>query len=117
MCAAASRNRNLIGETDMSDTTTQGATQSASEGDYILALENVSKYFGKVIALSGVTLRLKRGEVHCLLGDNGAGKSTLIKTLAGVHQPSSGQYLVDGKPVLFESPKDALDLGIATVYQ
>ncbi|WDD94459.1 ATP-binding cassette domain-containing protein [Burkholderia sp. FERM BP-3421] len=86
-------------------------------GETILALENVSKYFGKVIALSGVTLRLKRGEVHCLLGDNGAGKSTLIKTLAGVHTPSDGQYLVDGQPVRFESPKDALDLGIATVYQ
>ncbi|AOK58867.1 ABC transporter ATP-binding protein [Burkholderia ubonensis] len=85
--------------------------------DTILALENVSKYFGKVIALSDVTLRLKRGEVHCLLGDNGAGKSTLIKTLAGVHTPSEGQYLVDGRPVHFESPKDALDLGIATVYQ
>src|ERR1700712_3202350 len=85
--------------------------------DTILALENVSKFFGKVIALNGVTLRLKRGEVHCLLGDNGAGKSTLIKTLAGVHQPSSGEYLVDGKPVQFESPKDALDAGIATVYQ
>jgi len=85
--------------------------------DTILALENVSKFFGKVIALNGVTLRLKRGEVHCLLGDNGAGKSTLIKTLAGVHTPSSGEYLVDGKPVRFGSPKEALDLGIATVYQ
>ena len=85
--------------------------------DTILALENVSKFFGKVIALSGVTLRLRRGEVHCLLGDNGAGKSTLIKTLAGVHTPSSGEYLVDGKPVHFDSPKAALDLGIATVYQ
>jgi simple sugar transport system ATP-binding protein len=85
--------------------------------DNILALENVSKFFGKVIALNGVTLRLKRGEVHCLLGDNGAGKSTLIKTLAGVHAPSSGEYLVDGKPVHFDSPKEALDLGIATVYQ
>jgi simple sugar transport system ATP-binding protein len=90
---------------------------AAAQGDYILALENVSKFFGKVIALSGVTLRLKRGEVHCLLGDNGAGKSTLIKTLAGVHAPSAGQYLVDGKPVHFDSPKDALDRGIATVYQ
>ncbi|WP_026122034.1 ATP-binding cassette domain-containing protein [Paraburkholderia kururiensis] len=102
----------------MADTTmAQATTPGDSSGDIILALENVSKYFGKVIALNGVTLRLKRGEVHCLLGDNGAGKSTLIKTLAGVHAPSAGEYLVDGKPVHFESPKEALDLGIATVYQ
>jgi simple sugar transport system ATP-binding protein len=85
--------------------------------DYILQLEDISKYFGSVIALSGVTLRLQRGEVHCLLGDNGAGKSTLIKTLAGVHSPEKGQYLVDGKPVKFASPREALDAGIATVYQ
>ncbi|MGV2289180.1 ATP-binding cassette domain-containing protein [Trinickia sp. YCB016] len=91
-------------------------TQQSGD-DYILALENVSRYFGNVIALKDVTLRLRRGEVHCLLGDNGAGKSTLIKTLAGVHAPSEGTYLVDGKPVHFASPKDALDLGIATVYQ
>lgn len=83
----------------------------------ILALENVSKCFGSVIALQNITMRLKQGEVHCLLGDNGAGKSTLIKTLAGVHRPTSGQYLVDGKPVNFESPSDALDKGVATVYQ
>jgi len=83
----------------------------------ILALENVSKYFGSVIALQNVTLNLKKGEVHCLLGDNGAGKSTLIKTLAGVYQPSEGRYLVDGKPVSFNSPKEALDVGVATVYQ
>src|SRR6478609_2243925 len=85
--------------------------------DYIVQLEDISKFFGSVIALNGVTLRLRRGEVHCLLGDNGAGKSTLIKTLAGVHAPSEGTYRVDGKPVHFGSPKDALDLGIATVYQ
>jgi simple sugar transport system ATP-binding protein len=85
--------------------------------DYILQLDNVSKFFGPVIALNGVTLQLKRGEVHCLLGDNGAGKSTLIKTLAGVHAPDQGRYLVDDKPVRFTSPKQALDLGIATVYQ
>ena len=85
--------------------------------DTILALENVSKFFGSVIALQNVTLRLKKGEVHCLLGDNGAGKSTLIKTLAGVHKPSEGQYLVDGKEVSFNSPKEALDVGVATVYQ
>lgn len=85
--------------------------------DYILQLEDISKFFGPVIALGGVTLRLRRGEVHCLLGDNGAGKSTLIKTLAGVHSPDKGEYLIDGKPVRFTSPRQALDAGIGTVYQ
>lgn len=85
--------------------------------DYILQLEDVSKFFGPVIALGGVTLRLRRGEVHCLLGDNGAGKSTLIKTLAGVHAPDKGDYLLEGKPVRFTSPREALDVGIGTVYQ
>jgi simple sugar transport system ATP-binding protein len=85
--------------------------------DYLLALENVSKRFGSVLALQNITMRLKAGEVHCLLGDNGAGKSTLIKTLAGVHKPSEGRYLVDGKEVVFQSPREALDLGVATVYQ
>lgn len=85
--------------------------------DYILQLEDVSKYFGSVIALGGVTLRLRRGEVHCLLGDNGAGKSTLIKTLAGVHAPDKGQYILEGQAVRFNSPREALDQGIGTVYQ
>ncbi|OEZ50120.1 galactose/methyl galactoside import ATP-binding protein MglA [Janthinobacterium sp. MP5059B] len=85
--------------------------------EHILALENVSKRFGSVLALQNITMRLREGEVHCLLGDNGAGKSTLIKTLAGVHKPTDGQYLVDGKPVVFNSPSEALDMGVATVYQ
>ena len=85
--------------------------------DHILALENVSKRFGSVLALQNISMRLKEGEVHCLLGDNGAGKSTLIKTLAGVHKPTDGQYLVDGQPVVFNSPSEALDMGVATVYQ
>jgi simple sugar transport system ATP-binding protein len=85
--------------------------------EFILELENVSKYFGTVIALKDVTLRLRRGEVHCLLGDNGAGKSTLIKILAGCHPPSEGVFKVDGQPVVLRSPGDALDRGIATVYQ
>ena len=84
---------------------------------YILELDHVSKVFGPAIALSDVTVRIRRGEVHCLLGDNGAGKSTLIKILAGVHPPSRGTYRVDGEPVAFDSPRDALDRGIATVYQ
>ena len=53
----------------------------------------------------------------CLLGDNGAGKSTLINTLAGVHRPTSGDFLIDGKPRTFTSPRDALEAGVATVYQ
>ncbi len=83
----------------------------------MVEMDNICKYFGNVIALSGVSMRVHAGEVMCLLGDNGAGKSTLIKTLSGVHQPSEGRMLVDGKQVLFSSPADALDHGIATVYQ
>mgnify|MGYP001431505679 CR=1 FL=1 len=83
----------------------------------VLEIVNISKYFGSVIALKDVSLRLMSGEVLCLLGDNGAGKSTLIKTLSGVHQPDEGEYLVEGKPVAFTSPRDALAHGIATVYQ
>ncbi len=82
-----------------------------------IEVKDVSKYFGSVIALSNVSMTVYPGEVMCLLGDNGAGKSTLIKTLSGVHKPSKGQYLVEGQPVDFNSPRDALDRGIATVYQ
>jgi simple sugar transport system ATP-binding protein len=83
----------------------------------LIEIRNLVKHFGSVIALSGVSLSVHRGEVMCLLGDNGAGKSTLIKTLAGVHKPTSGDFLVEGEPVSFASPRDALDAGIATVYQ
>jgi simple sugar transport system ATP-binding protein len=83
----------------------------------LIELRDVSKYFGTVIALNGVSFAVQAGEVHCLLGDNGAGKSTLIKTLSGVHTPSKGEILVQGKPVRFGSPREALDAGIATVYQ
>jgi simple sugar transport system ATP-binding protein len=60
----------------------------------LIELRDVSKYFGIVIALNGVSFAVQAGEVHCLLGDNGAGKSTLIKTLSGVHTPSKGEILV-----------------------
>jgi simple sugar transport system ATP-binding protein len=83
----------------------------------VLEVKSIAKYFGSVIALKDISLRLQPGEVMCLLGDNGAGKSTLIKTLSGVHQPDEGEYRVEGKPVHFTSPRDALNHGIATVYQ
>ena len=83
----------------------------------ILEVRNVSRYFGSVIALKDVSMTVFPGEVMCLMGDNGAGKSTLIKILSGVHQPSEGEYLVEGSKVQFTSPRDALAAGIATVYQ
>lgn len=83
----------------------------------ILELHDIHKYFGNVIALANVSFELRPSEVHCLLGDNGAGKSTLIKIMSGVHRPDHGDYLVEGNPVHFNSPRDALEKGIATVYQ
>jgi simple sugar transport system ATP-binding protein len=83
----------------------------------LLEIKNVSKYFGSVIALKDVSAFVRAGEVTCLLGDNGAGKSTLIKVLSGVHKPSEGEYSFEGKRMDFNSPRDALELGIATVYQ
>ncbi len=82
-----------------------------------IELRNVTKRFGSVIALQSVNIEVNPGEVHCLLGDNGAGKSTLIKILSGVHRPTDGEIFVEGRGVRFRSPRDAQDLGIATVYQ
>ncbi|ASP35892.1 ATP-binding cassette domain-containing protein [Labrenzia sp. VG12] len=83
----------------------------------IIHMENIEKHFGNVIALAGVSFDVMPGECHCLLGDNGAGKSTFIKTMSGVHKPSSGEILLDGKPMSFNSPRDAMEAGIATVFQ
>ncbi len=83
----------------------------------LMDVQNISKYFGSVIALKDISMCVGAGQVMCLLGDNGAGKSTLIKILSGVHQPSEGHYLFEGKEVHFTSPRDALNVGIATVFQ
>ncbi len=85
--------------------------------DPIIQLDNISKHFGNVIALSGVSLDVHPGEVHCLLGDNGAGKSTFIMVMSGVLKPSSGTITLEGKPTHFATPRDAMEAGIATVYQ
>jgi simple sugar transport system ATP-binding protein len=83
----------------------------------LIELRGVSKIFGTVIALNDVSFAVRAGEVHCLLGDNGAGKSTLIKILSGVHLPTLGEFRLDGQPARVTSPRDALDRGIATVFQ
>ena len=83
----------------------------------IVDMRNIEKHFGPVIALAGVSFDVRVGECHCLLGDNGAGKSTFIKTMAGVHKPTNGEILFEGKTMSFDSPRDAMEAGVATVYQ
>ncbi|MFC0624395.1 ATP-binding cassette domain-containing protein [Kribbella deserti] len=83
----------------------------------IVHLENVGKSYGNVHALRDVTLAVRQGEITCVLGDNGAGKSTLIKIVSGLHDYNSGTMSVNGQARHFSSPREALDSGIATVYQ
>jgi simple sugar transport system ATP-binding protein len=83
----------------------------------LLQLEDIGKFYGNIIALQGVTTQVEAGKVTCVLGDNGAGKSTFIKILAGVHQHDAGRFLLEGQEVRFNSPREALDRGIAAVYQ
>ncbi|MDJ0824083.1 MAG: ATP-binding cassette domain-containing protein [Rhodobacter sp.] len=83
----------------------------------IIHMTDISKHFGSVIALNGVSVDVVPGECHCLLGDNGAGKSTFIKVMSGVHQPTGGEIFFEGKPMHFDDPRDAIAAGIATVHQ
>lgn len=83
----------------------------------VVELRDVGKLYGNIRALTGINLAVRPGEVSCVLGDNGAGKSTLIKIISGLHPHDSGAYEVDGRAVRFASPRQALDHGIATVYQ
>ena len=83
----------------------------------LIEMKNIEKHFGPVIALNGVSFDVRPGECHCLLGDNGAGKSTFIKTMSGVHKPTKGEIYFEGQPMSFDSPRDAMEAGIATVFQ
>lgn len=83
----------------------------------IIELRNVEKFFGGVHALRGVNMSFPEGKVTAIIGDNGAGKSTLIKCLAGVHQPTTGEILVSGVPLVISSPVAARNFGIETVFQ
>ncbi len=85
--------------------------------DYILELKNISKSFSGVEVLHHVSLTLRPGEVHALLGENGAGKSTLVKVITGVHQPDSGEIFLDGSPVHFRDTWETRQAGITAIYQ
>ncbi len=85
--------------------------------NYLLEMNNVSKEFPSVKALDNVTLKVRKGTVHALMGENGAGKSTLMKCLFGIYSADRGEFFLDGKRINFKNPKEALDGGIAMVHQ
>jgi len=83
----------------------------------VLSIRNMTKRFGGLTAVNGVSLDIFAGEVVGLLGDNGAGKSTLIKCISGVHRADEGEVLFEGRPSVFHRPIDARQVGIETIYQ
>jgi simple sugar transport system ATP-binding protein len=100
-----------------SEVSPEAAARPRIGDEPIFEARDVTKRFGRVVALRGVDFDLRAGEVHAIVGDNGAGKSTLIKILSGVMQPTSGEILIDGHPVSLGSPREARSHGIETVYQ
>ncbi|MEU9154842.1 ATP-binding cassette domain-containing protein [Streptomyces sp. NPDC048417] len=99
------------------DAADSAADSAADKDSATVELRGAGKSYGNIRALHGVSLSVHPGKVTCVLGDNGAGKSTLIKIISGLHQHTEGDFLVDGEPVHFSTPRQALDKGIATVYQ
>ena len=87
------------------------------EQQYAIEMLNITKRFPGIVANDNITLQLKKGEIHALLGENGAGKSTLMSVLFGLYQPEEGEIRKDGKKVTINNPNDANDLGIGMVYQ
>src|SRR4051812_44611980 len=101
----------------MTDTLSEHAHPELHPGEPLIVLRDVGKRYGTIRALKGINLTVRAGEVTCVLGDHGAGKSTLIKIMAGLHPHDEGTMKVDGREVSFGSPRESLDLGIATVHQ
>jgi simple sugar transport system ATP-binding protein len=101
----------------VSDTLAEHADKSLTKGERLIEMRGVGKSYGAIRALQGIDLVVNAGDVTCVLGDNGAGKSTLIKIMSGLHPHNEGTLTVDGKEVSFSSPREALQHGIATVYQ
>jgi simple sugar transport system ATP-binding protein len=101
----------------MTQTEAAPAPSTARTGVPLVEMDDVGKHYGVIRALEGIDLRVGAGEITCVLGDNGAGKSTLIKIISGLHPHSEGSLRIDGEETRFSSPREALDRGIATVYQ
>ena len=87
------------------------------ENQIAVEMRDIVLHFPGVVANDHVNFTLKRGEIHALLGENGAGKSTLMNILAGLYKPESGMILINGEPVSFNSPRDAIAKGIGMVHQ
>ena len=102
---------------DTIQTEAVGDTREQMQSDYVIEMRHITKEFPGIIANDDITLQLKRGEIHALLGENGAGKSTLMSVLFGLYQPEKGEILKDGKVVKINSPNDATALGIGMVHQ
>ncbi len=90
---------------------------TGNQGKILLEMKDIGKSFPGVKALEGVSLTVREGQVHALLGENGAGKSTLIKILSGAYSRDEGEIYFDGKPAAIRGPEDAQALGISTIYQ
>ena len=85
--------------------------------DVILEIRNVSKSFSGVQVLSGINMRVRKGEVHVVVGENGAGKSTLMKIISGVYQKDGGELLFEGKPIEVKSIRQMQEMGISIIHQ
>src|SRR5437016_365779 len=88
-----------------------------SEAPPLLVMRSISKAYPGVVALDGVGFEVRAGEVHALVGENGAGKSTLMKILAGAEKADSGEIILNGQPIVVDTPQRAMDLGINIIYQ
>ena len=85
--------------------------------EYVLEMKDITKVFPGVVALDKVSLKVRPGTVHALMGENGAGKSTLMKCLFGIYRPDGGEIRLEGRPVVIRSARQAMDEGISMIHQ
>ena len=87
-----------------------------NEYEYELELNNITKHFGNIVANHDITIKVKKGTIHALVGENGSGKSTLMSILFGLYEQDSGSIIIQGHPVVIKSPAQATDIGIGMVH-